>query len=131
MWEMQNVFHDHVDDPEEARYVVGVLEMWNFIEGAYESFSDEEKKALLNELGVRAEGVRFPGFDGNTETIQLGIARFLIESMGRFQAFKGRGLNSHRPTEDRYRRMLERFAPMRKSMIGANLPVRQIIELLS
>jgi uncharacterized protein YfbU (UPF0304 family) len=130
-WEMQGVFHDHVDDPEEVRYVADVLDMWTLIERAYESFTEEEKKALLDETGVRAESVRFPGFDGNNETSQLGIARFLIEEMGRFQTFKGRGLNSHHPREERYRRMLERFGPMRRSMAGSGLSARQVNELLS
>lgn len=129
-WEMQGIFHDHVDDPEEVRYVANVLDMWTLVERAYDTFTEVEKKALLAELGVRAESVRFPGFDGNNETSQLGIARFLIEEMGRFQTFKGRALNSHHPTEGRYCQMLKRFAPMRQSMIGAGLSTRQISELL-
>ena len=101
---MQGVFHDHVDDPDEVRHVVDVLDMWTFMEEAYISFSAGDKKKLVADVGPRADSVAFPGFDGNNESSQLGIACFLIEDMGRFQRFKGRDLNSHHRTEERYRR---------------------------
>lgn len=129
-WDMQGVFHDHVDDPEEVRYVVDVLDMWLFIEEAYASFSAADKKKLVAEVGQWADRVAFAGFDGNNESSQLGIARFLIEDMERFQRFKGRDLNAHHPTEARYRRMVKLFTPMRATLVGHGLSVKQVAELL-
>lgn len=129
-WELQGVFHDHVDDPEEVSYVVDVLDMWSFMEEAFASMSAAEKKKLVAEVGPWAERVKFAGFDGNNESSQLGIARFLIEDMDRFEKFKGRDLNAHHPTEERYRRMVKLFAPMRVTLVGHGLSVRQVAELL-
>lgn len=129
-WDMQGVFHDHVDDPEEVRYVVDVLDMWMFIEEAHASFSAADKKKLVAEVGPWADRVTFAGFDGNNESSQLGIARFLIDDMERFQRFKGRDLNAHHPTEERYRRMVKLFTPMRATLVGHGLSVKQVAELL-
>ena len=85
---------------------------------------------LAFEVGPWAERVVFAGFDGNNESSQLGIARFLIEDMDRFEKFKGRDLNAHHPTEARYRQMVKLFAPMRATLIGHGLSVRQVAELL-
>lgn len=129
-WDMQGVFHDHVDDPDQVSYVVDVLDMWIFVEEAFTSASAVDRKKLVAEVGDWAERVKFAGFDGNNESVHLGIARFLIDGMGRFTRFKGRDLNSHHPTEARYRRMLIRFAPMRETLVGQGLSIRQLIELL-
>lgn len=129
-WNMQGVFHDHVDDPAEVSYVVDVLDMWSFIEEAFASFSAADKKKLVAEVGPRADRVAFPGFDGNNESSQIGIARFLIEDMNRFEKFKERDLDAHHPTEARYRQMVKLFAPMRATLIGHGLNVRQVAELL-
>ena len=129
-WDMQGVFHDHVDDPDQVSYVVDVLDMWTFVEEAFASTSAVDRKKIVVEVGAWADRVKFSGFDGNNESGHLGIARFLIDGMGRFTKFKGRDLNSHHPTEARYRRMLKRFAPMRETLVGQGLSVRQMVELL-
>lgn len=129
-WKLQGVFHDHVDDPEEVSYVVDVLDMWSFMEEAFASFSAADKKKLVAEVGPWADGVAFPGFDGNNEGSQLGIARFLIDDLERFQRFKGRDLNAHHPTEERYRPMVKLFTPMRATLDRQRLSVRQVAELL-
>jgi uncharacterized protein YfbU (UPF0304 family) len=129
-WDMQGVFHDHVDDPEDVRHVVDVLDMWSFIEEAYAKFSKADKEKIADEVGPWAKTVAFSGFDGNNESSQLSIARFLIEHMGRFERFKGRELNAHHQTEGRYRQMVRLFSPMREKLIGHGLSVQQVIELL-
>lgn len=129
-WVMSGVFHDHVDDPEHVSFVVDVLDMWTFVEEAFESMSAVDKKKLVADVGAWAENVNFVGFDGNNESSHLSIARFLIDDMGRFNKFKGRDLNAHHPTNARYRRMLKRFAPMRETLVGQGLSVRQMVELL-
>ena len=129
-WDMQGVFHDHVDDPQDLKHVVDVLDMWSFIEEAYEQLSSPQKETLKQEIGISANEVKFDGFDGNHETNQMSIAKFLIEKMGRFSRFKTRNMNSHQPTHIRYSRMLDTFDPMRSSLIGGGLNLQQLIAIL-
>lgn len=129
-WKMTGVFHDHVDTPEDLRHVVDVLDMWSFIEEAYESFTTAQKEKIAKAVGPLGEIVKFHGFDGNHESSRMGIASFLIHDMGRFTRFKGRELNSHHPTYTRYRRMVALFEPMRVTLIGHGLSMEQVITLL-
>ncbi len=129
-WDMQGVFHDHVDDPQDVSHVVDVLDMWSFIEEAYDRLTPEQKTALVAEVGEWASDVKFPGFDGNQEGSQMSIARFLVDGMDRFSRFKVRDMNSHCPTFGRYKRMLAIFGPMRASLVGGGLNLQQIVTLL-
>lgn len=129
-WEMQGVFHDHVDNPADLEYVVKVLDMWSFIEEAYAKFSPEQRAQIAEEVGPWAKTVEFHGFDGNNEASQYSIARFLINDMNRFSRFKDRDLNSHSPTEARYRRMSALFETIRPTLIGHGLSVQQVVTLL-
>jgi uncharacterized protein YfbU (UPF0304 family) len=129
-WEMNGVFHDHIDDPEEVKYVVDVLDMWTFMEVAYGKLSAEDKARITSEVGSWQTDVRFSGFDGNDEGTQMGIAQFLVDKMRRFSQFKGRSLNSHCSTVSRYLRMYQLFEPMRRTLVGMDLSVDQLITLL-
>jgi uncharacterized protein YfbU (UPF0304 family) len=129
-WDMQGVFHDHIDNPQDVTYVCDVLDMWSFIEEAYSQLSSEQKQAITSEVGTWANDIKFSGFDGNNETSQMSIAGFLINVMGRFTRFKGRDLNAHHPTNDRYRQMLALFEPMRPSLVGGGLSIKQLVALL-
>jgi uncharacterized protein YfbU (UPF0304 family) len=129
-WEMQGVFHDHVDDPKEVRNVVDALDMWMFMEVAYGKLSAEDKAKIVAEVGPWQTDVKFPGFDGRDEVSSMGIANFLVNKMGRFSRFKGRDFNSHRPRRVRYRRMYQLFEPMRRTLIGMELSADQLITLL-
>jgi uncharacterized protein len=57
-------------------------------------------------------------------------ALFLVDEMDRFSRFKDRDLNSHHPTYDRYRRMVQLFEPMRATLIGHGLTADQVATLL-
>lgn len=129
-WDMQGVFHDHVDNPRDLSHVVDVLDMWSFIEEAYERLSSAQKTTITEEVGAWATDVKFHGFDGNNESSQMSIARFLVDKMDRFTRFKGRDLNSHCPTYNRYGGMLDVFKPMRASLVGGGLSVQQLVTLL-
>ena len=130
-WDMQGLFHDHVDNPREVSHVVNVLDMWNFIESVYERLSPADKAQIERDAEPFGKHVKFDGFDGNNESSQMGIARFLIKEMKRFGRFKDRELNSHFPTYARYRHMLELFEPMRKTLgLGNDLSAEQITTLL-
>lgn len=129
-WEMNGVFHGHSDDPAELKHVVNVLDMWSFMEEAYETFSADEKALIIQEVGTWANNVVFPGFDGNEEGSQMQIASFLVEKMNRFTRFKGRSMNSHTLTFKRYSDMYRVFEPIRTTLVGKRLSVQQLIALL-
>jgi uncharacterized protein len=129
-WELPSVFHDHVDSKNALSLVVDTLEMWRCIEQAYASFSAVEKKRIETEVGPRAKNPNFMGFDGNNESEYMGIAQFMVEKLGRFESFKGRDFNSHMPMVGLYNRMVALFKPMRSSLIGRELSVEEVIELL-
>ena len=95
---------------------------------------------LAQEIGVDALFVmnflrnrqhRFAGFDGNNESTYLGIARFLIHEMDRFNGFKKHDLDSHAPSTGRYRRMLEAFLPLPPGLGHEGLTVDQLIKILN
>lgn len=129
-WDMQGVFHDHVDNPRDVTHVVNVLDMWSFMEEAYDRLTPTQKSTITEEVGPWASDVKFAGFDGNNESSQMSIARFLVEEMNRFSRFKGRDMNSHSQTYDRYSRMVELFEPMRASLVGGGLSLQQLVALL-
>ncbi len=129
-WEMTGLFHRFADDPTRVRFVVDVLDMWTFIEHAYGKLAKKEKDRIEKEIGPYGEHLGFSGFDGNNETDLMGIVRFLVEQMGRFQTFKGRDFNSHAPMAGEYRRMLRAFEPIRPKLAGGGLDATQIITIL-
>lgn len=131
-WELTGLLHDHIDDRRSVSEVVDVLDMWSFMESAYEKFNAAAKKRIKVEGGPLGDPVRFSGFDGNNESEHLSIARFLIHDLERFQSFKGRELNSHCPVLSRYRAMVRKFAEMRPSLgLGRELSADQVIDLLN
>ena len=131
--QLPHIFHDHEDRPEDVRFVVDDLDMWSFIETAYKKLSKKEKDQIANDEDVRPFGndVRFRGFDGNNEPAFVGIARFLIEKLGRFSAFEGRDLNSHSPRVAVHQRMLRVFGPMRAKLVGVDLSASQLVMILA
>ena len=60
----------------------------------------------------------------------MSIAGFLINELDRFTSFAGRDLNSHWPALETYRRMLQVFVPMRRTLTGRELGASEIIEVL-
>jgi uncharacterized protein len=64
---------------------------------------------LSDKSGIDSGQLRFPGFDGNNEADLLGYARYYIEDLGHYKRLGITYLNSHHPTIDTYRRMLEEY----------------------
>ena len=122
-WEMQGLFHDHVDAPGAVSLVVDTLDMWSFIEEAVAAMSATERKKLETDVGPWGKDPKFFGFDGNYETEYLGIASHLVNRMDRFSRFKGREMNSHMPVVGRYARMTRLFQPMRNAL-ASRQPIR-------
>jgi uncharacterized protein YfbU (UPF0304 family) len=129
-WQMSGLFHGHEDSPENVSTTVAVLDMWRYIEGSFKRLPAKERARLSGELKPLGLDARFTGFDGNEESEYFGIARFLVEEMGRFAEFKGRELNSHFPTLPAYEQMLDAFERMRDGLHGADLTTEQILTIL-
>ena len=129
-WKYSGIFHDHVDGDRKLSEVVNILDMWSFIEEAYESFTSAKRKIVEDRASPIGKNVSFPGFDGNNESEYMGIAIFLIEKLHRFTRFKGRSLNSHFPAVPQYMRMHKVFEPMRKSFTGGHLTPEQVGTLI-
>lgn len=131
-WEMPGIVgHFAEPTPPSVSFVVSVLDMWSFIEEAYDSFDAVEKKKIEKEASPFGAHVKFAGFDGNHEGDVMSIASFLIDDMGRFSRFKGRGMNSHCSSVGTYQQMLNVFEPIRETMDGrTHLTVDQVISIL-
>ena len=95
------LFNDEAGTPDAVvAEVIDILEMMSILERSIEALPAPQRAA------AQADPFhRWNGFDGNYETQHLGVAQTLIEEFGHFPLFRGRGMNSHFPTLDRYRRM--------------------------
>lgn len=129
-WELTGILHEHVDTGRAVSVVVNTMDMWNFIERAYEGLSKPDKKKVEDAVGPTGKNPQFIGFDGNNETEHMSIARFLVEELGRFERFKGRSFNSHMPKVQRYLTMYQMFEPMRAKLIDRELNADELIQLL-
>jgi uncharacterized protein YfbU (UPF0304 family) len=131
-WEMPGIFHGHADRQSRVRFVVDVLDMWSFMEEAFEALSNDERARLAKEAEPFGTNVKFSGFDGNNEGEYYSIARFLVEDLRRFSRFREgkRELNSHFPMLESYGRMLLVFEPIREKLIGRRLTVDELISIL-
>src|SRR5947209_4609316 len=107
--------------------------MWATLEGSHVRLSPAEKDWVTTEATPFGDHIEFRGFDGNNETEQMSIARFLVDDLGRFERFKGRDFNSHTASVDAYRRMLGVFLHLRPSLAERTPPfltAAEIIEIL-
>jgi uncharacterized protein len=130
-WQYPGIFESRPDAEAAVSEVVDILDMWSFIEHGYDNLPPEDQERVKAEAEAFGDPVRFHGFDGNSESTQYSIARFLVEKMDRFSSsFAGRDLNSHCPIIDGYRRMLTVFLPIRGSLTGGRLSARQILAIL-
>jgi uncharacterized protein len=131
-WKYTGIPFAKEETPREVRETLDVLDMWWFIEKSYEKLSPNDKKRIEKEADPFGSHVQFDGFDGNNEP-HFGMARYLIDHLEKYEDFKGRSLNSHFPSIERYKRMYRLFEPMRVS-IGMNqqmLSADDIIKLLN
>jgi len=133
-WEMPGLFHDHIDKRSRVSFVVNVLDMWDFLEEAFDKLDDDAKARLAEAADPFGKHVRFPGFDGNNETEYMSIARFLVDDLSRFSRFKDKkhDMNSHHPTLETYGKMYRAFEPIRKTLtFGKAMSVEQMATVLN
>jgi len=127
-WAYSGVLEAKPKDTEIVDEVCDILDMYYLLETAVEELSDEDKERIKAESPF---GCRFEGFDGNNETDHWSVARFLVDQLGRFEHFEDRGdLNSHCPSLDAYRRMLEVYKPNRTQILKRPIRPEGIIEVL-
>ena len=112
-----------------ASEVDEILAMWAAIERGYKRLTVDEKREVEAGAGPLGRGVRFSGFDAESENRHREAARTLIEQTEKFERFQGRNLDAHMPCLAGYRRMLRIFGPMRGSAPDPRLGVEQIIVL--
>ena len=120
---------DHRDRTAVASEVSEILDMWSAIERGYKHLSVDEKRTVEAEAGPLGRGVRFSGFDAESEIEYRDIAHVLIEETGQFERFQGRTLDAHMPALAGYRRMLQIYGAMRSVTGDRRLDARQIIVL--
>lgn len=130
-WEMPGIFHGHTDRSSRVSFVVDVLDMWSFLEEAYEGLDEAGRDRVAVEADPFGKPVQFHGFDGNNESEHLSIVRFLVNDLDRFTRFQNRDLNSHCPTLDAYGRMFRAFEPVRVTLVGRRMNAGEIIAVLN
>lgn len=121
------------ESPEEditVSNVYDILEMWSFIEESFESLSKTDQNAVNREANPHSGDIKFPGFDGNTETKHMSIARFMVTQMDFFEDFEEYDFNSHRPTINEHSRMLSAFENTRARLDGRLMNPAELIEVL-
>jgi hypothetical protein len=105
--------------------------MWERLEQSFSNLHPDKKKWLAENSKPFGKDVQFPGFDGNNESPYVSAARFFVDSLDRFQHFKGRELNAHMPTLQAYRRMLAVFDPILLQVSNQDCSAAQIAEVLN
>lgn len=105
-WLYSQMFDNLYDvlDEESAQHVLDVLQLYDFLKFSYQVLADKS--------GISAKDVEFDGFDGNNESEMLGFANALRKDR-RYESVIGEYCkNSHYPTYDLYRRMLDKWAEL-------------------
>lgn len=107
-WEYSYLFegNNDISEPPEVDETCRILNMWLTIEEYYWQYTDDERNRLKELADIFGENPRFRGFDANNDR-HYGVTRFLVEKMGRYEAFENRKLSSNGPTLAQYREMLE------------------------
>ena len=131
-WKYPGIFDVQADSMETVREVLDVLDMWLYLEQSYANLSEKDRARVKEKAKPLGGDVVFPGFDGNKEIEHWVIAEFLIDKLDRFIEFGDRDLNSHMPSIDGYRRMVQAFKAMKPNLWGINsLSTDHIIEILN
>lgn len=124
-WLYNQMFDNLYDvlDGESTQHVLDILQLYDALKYSYEGLADKS--------GIDPRDIEFDGFDGNNECEMLGFADALRKDH-RYESILGdRCKNSHCPTYDVYRRMLDKWEelgrpsfPLSKDAIVAIIAAR-------
>ena len=120
---------NHRDRTAVATEVSEILDMWSVVERGYKHLSVDEKREVEIGAGPLVRGIRFSGFDAESEIDYRDVAHILIVEAGQFERFQGRNLDAHMPALAGYRRMLRIYGTMRPVSGDRRLDVQQVIAL--
>lgn len=96
-------FSENLPDAQ-AQHVINILGIFGDMKASYQQLTDK--------TGIDEKDLVFPGFDGNNESELHSFAQSLLKH-GRFEQTLGEHVrNSHMPTTDMYRRMIERWTDL-------------------
>lgn len=129
-WKYSGIPFESQETPKIVKEVLDILDMWSFIEYSYGELNDKGKAYVEKEAAPFGKEPKFRGFDGNNETDYMGTASFIVNQLDRFEEFKGRNFNSHRPSVDGYQRMLSVFEEIRRHISFEPLNAEQIAQIL-
>lgn len=90
---------------EECSFVLEVLDM-------YASFHYSYVQLNKNATKLTESQIKFPGFDGNNETMYMAYTKYFIEDLDRFSEIRETTngyYNSHAPMVRRYKNMLYKW----------------------
>lgn len=105
---------------EQCSFVLQTMSMYEALQRGFEQHGPQT---------VRETEVRFPGFDGNNETPLMGYARFVIDREHRFTHLdRNHDLNSHMPSVDMYRRMLDRWQALGEKYDLTEAEMREVLD---
>ncbi len=121
-WLMEN-FSDGLT-ADECTEVLDILDMYTALHYSFQNIESPKKISL--------KSVRFPGFDGNHETMRMAYTKYFIDDLNRFEwikeTTKGQ-YNSHQRMVPKYQKMLAKFNRY-SAEERAKLTEEQIIELI-
>lgn len=110
---------------QQSREVGNILDMYTNLILSFNKLADKGTLTL--------ENVKFPGFDGNNESVYMGYTSFLLDDLGRFEYVKANSLvnyNSHMQMLPKYRSMLNILVPI-PILQRNSLSIEQIENILS
>ena len=110
---------------EECTFVLDVLDMYAALHFSYKQLKDSTK--------LSDKSVKFPGFDGNNETMYMAYTKYFIEDLDRFNEIKETTngyYNSHSRMIPKYRKMLEAWKVIKKPYTY-EITEEQILELIN
>jgi uncharacterized protein YfbU (UPF0304 family) len=131
-WKYPFIFDGKAETPAIVGEVVDILDMWSFIEEAYERFSAEEQEHVRIEAHLNGDPL-FAGFDRHEDVRHVAAGRCLLEDLGKFSRFNRESPESTPPYThllNAYRRMCRVFEPIRKILVGRGLTATEMIAIL-
>ena len=128
-WKYQGIPFAEQETPEIVLEVLDILEMWDFIDQKYEQLNEDEKMQLDKEAELGGVKPIFGGFDWNQEYEHSSTASFIVEELERFEGLKGKIVNSHVPSLDVYKRMVDEFKKFRHLL--PDIPVSALAGVLN